>query len=207
MAKAKSRIDSGDDLNEVYRQTLAAELLRDPGQPGAEEVIEDIFSGGDGWTAYKEGIAKERTVNPLHAEDNTSDNEGKLAGLQPNKRSWPDLSSYATGAGSGQSSLTGRKLFGDPTHHAIARLDQSYSGTPSWQHGPNHLGGLLRRNSSRSSFGKNDDPFRTGGLRSRGSFARSTDGYGDADGPWGQTPEVNEFDVREDLKCWTASNL
>lgn len=38
-----------NDLRELYRQTIAVEWTSLPGSLSADKVIEDIFSGGDGW--------------------------------------------------------------------------------------------------------------------------------------------------------------
>ncbi|KIW06496.1 hypothetical protein, variant [Verruconis gallopava] len=45
---AKSQI-AGDELRELYRRTIAANWTCLPGELSADKVIEDIFSGGDGW--------------------------------------------------------------------------------------------------------------------------------------------------------------
>jgi hypothetical protein len=184
-----------DDLNEIYGQTLAAELLREPGQPSAEEVIEDIFSGGDGWSKYKQ---QQQALQQHHTsitvgtdEGGASDGELKTI-LQPNKRSWPDFAVSSSASG-----LTGRRLFGEQARQHDRHEHLLVSG---------HLGpgAQIRRNSSRGSFGK-EDPFRIVGLKRRGSFAVSSHD-GDLDGWVGQVPEVDEFDVRDDLRCWNTSN-
>jgi hypothetical protein len=181
-----------DDMTEAYRQTLAAELLREPGQPSAEEVIEDIFSGGNGWTKYNQQIQSQQPSSGGPHDDAISDGEGHKSGLQPNKRSWPDFARSASGTN--LSGMSGRRLFPDQGGTTL----RSQGGQASQQHHGHHL----RRNSSRSSFGKSDDPFRiASGLRHRSSFARSSHG-GDIDGDWMQVPEVDEFDMRDDLRCW-----
>jgi hypothetical protein len=195
-ARTNASTPQPDDLNEVYRQTLAAELLREPGQPSAEEVVEDIFTGGDGWTKFKQTQPPGAlSSNGGGDHDAGSDGEHTNKGpIRPNKRSWPD---FVVGSGqSGQSSggiLTARRPFPDTS---TARLDGQ-------QHSQVLSGGFqMRRNNSRGSFGKSDDPFRT--VKSRGNFVSSTHD-GDLDSQWaGQVPEINEFDVRDDLKCWNS---
>jgi hypothetical protein len=194
-ARTNASTPQPDDLNEVYRQTLAAELLREPGQPSAEEVIEDIFVGGDGWTKYKQTQVQGAPSSNGGDHEAGSDGDSNSKGLiRSNKRSWPD---FVAGPGqlghSGISSLTGRRLFPDTN---AGRSDGQYNS---------HFvsgGGHIRRNSSRGSFGKSDDPFRV--VKSRGSFVHSSHD-GDLDNQWvGQVPEINEFDVRDDLKCWNS---
>lgn len=40
---------AGDELKELYRRTVAANWTAMPGALAADRVLEDIFSGGDGW--------------------------------------------------------------------------------------------------------------------------------------------------------------
>jgi hypothetical protein len=42
---------AGDELRELYRRTIAANWTCLPGELSADRVIEDIFSGSDGWLA------------------------------------------------------------------------------------------------------------------------------------------------------------
>jgi hypothetical protein len=40
------------ELQDLYRRTLAASWSRLPGEPSADECIEDIFAGGSGWGTH-----------------------------------------------------------------------------------------------------------------------------------------------------------
>ncbi|KFH43307.1 hypothetical protein ACRE_059410 [Hapsidospora chrysogenum ATCC 11550] len=40
------------ELQDLYRRTLAASWSRLPGEPSADECIEDIFAGGSGWATH-----------------------------------------------------------------------------------------------------------------------------------------------------------
>ncbi|KAK9454348.1 N-terminal C2 in EEIG1 and EHBP1 proteins-domain-containing protein [Dipodascopsis uninucleata] len=61
----------------LYRETLTASWLRQDGELPAEECIEDIFGGGDGWAKDPDGRSryKPRTSN--------SDTANQRAGLVP----------------------------------------------------------------------------------------------------------------------------
>lgn len=66
-SKAK---ETGDELRELYRKTLAANWTCQPGEMSADKCVEDIFAGGDGWGALgkaHEGPGLQRKV--LSSED------------------------------------------------------------------------------------------------------------------------------------------
>lgn len=49
VAASKHSQVAHDELRELYRRTIAANWTALPGELSADKVIEDIFSGGDGW--------------------------------------------------------------------------------------------------------------------------------------------------------------
>jgi hypothetical protein len=56
MPAVNSKIkETGDELRELYRKTLAADWTCQPGEMSADKCIEDIFAGGDGWGAKGKG--------------------------------------------------------------------------------------------------------------------------------------------------------
>lgn len=58
-------------MQDLYRRILAASWSRHPSEPTADECIEDIFSGGNGW----------RTKRDVHSDDDADDNlDGSLDG-------------------------------------------------------------------------------------------------------------------------------
>jgi hypothetical protein len=87
--------EAGDELRELYKKTLAAELTCQPGDPSADQVIEDIFGGGDGWGSVRDesDTASSRLYGTGDDTGNWSDNEQQQqrAALRENKRSWPDF--------------------------------------------------------------------------------------------------------------------
>lgn len=47
--------ETGDELRELYRKTVAADWTCQPGEISADKCIEDIFGGGDGWGKQGKG--------------------------------------------------------------------------------------------------------------------------------------------------------
>jgi hypothetical protein len=153
----KSR-EAGDELRDLYRKTLAAELTIRPGVPSADQVIEDIFSGGDGWcgnqpyesTTPTSGTGRKHIGGSggTSADDsgNWSD-DGGASTIRANKRSWPDFQFSKRGQSNRENSVS---------------------------------------------------------LRSRGSFGQGA--HSDMDKDYaGPVPEIDELDVRDNLRCWNYS--
>lgn len=67
------------ELQDLYRRSLAAAWLRQPSELPADECIEDIFSGGNGWKAVKSGA----NSTPDTDEDDNN-NRPSNATLRPN---------------------------------------------------------------------------------------------------------------------------
>lgn len=66
-SKAK---ETGDELRELYRKTVAADWTCLPGEISADKCIEDIFAGGDGWGAKGKGYeGPGHKSNVLSSED------------------------------------------------------------------------------------------------------------------------------------------
>jgi hypothetical protein len=70
----KSQV-AGDELRELYRRTIAANWTCLPGELSADRVVEDIFSGGDGWLS-KPSISGNSSANTGSAEDDGNGNHG-----------------------------------------------------------------------------------------------------------------------------------
>jgi hypothetical protein len=106
---SKSR-EGGDDLKDLYRKTLAAQLTSQDGVPDADQVIEDIFAGGDGWCGVSSNDAHTPTstggrkygASLLGGSHDESGNwsDGSSGGIRSNKRSWPDFQFSKKGRGS-----------------------------------------------------------------------------------------------------------
>lgn len=76
----KSR--EASELQDMYRRALAASWCCQPGELPADECIEDIFSGGNGWKDSKHGSRKQTERHPSqerrgrHVEDFGSTSSG-----------------------------------------------------------------------------------------------------------------------------------
>jgi hypothetical protein len=151
--------EAGDELRDLYRKTLAADVMGQAGVPSADQVVEDIFAGGDGWCGTQPydsttptSTNGQKHPNSLMGGSGADDNghwsdDGASGSLHVNKRSWPDFQFSKRGRGSRENLTSSR---------------------------------------SRSSFG-------------HGSHSDMDKEHG------GATPEVNELDIREDLRCWNYS--
>lgn len=82
MPSLSSKSREHGELQDMYRRTLAASWAAGSGEPRADECIEDIFSGGDGW-GERGGIAagsqaatpiQSRLHLPARLDDDSDDN-------------------------------------------------------------------------------------------------------------------------------------
>jgi hypothetical protein len=60
---SKSR--EAGELQDMYRRTLAAYWSAQPGELKADECIEDIFAGGDGWGDREKPYSQQPRAQPL----------------------------------------------------------------------------------------------------------------------------------------------
>jgi hypothetical protein len=149
--------EAGDELRELYRKTIAAGFTSQPGELSADQVIEDIFSGGDGFGGRRDQPDKSSEHN--RSQDGGYWSEGELRPSGGDKGSWTDF---------------------------------TYS----------------KRSNARVShepLQSSEDAFRSSAInRPRGSFG-ATNHPVEMDKGWtGSVPEVDELDVRDDLRCWNS---
>lgn len=88
----RSRNKEAGEMMDMYRRTLAAFWASQPGELKADEAIEDIFSGGDGW-------GKNGRPLPVDAE---IEHRGSVA--DTNAASRNDSVAFGAGAGMGSNS-------------------------------------------------------------------------------------------------------
>ncbi|KID72515.1 estrogen-responsive protein Fam102A/B, partial [Metarhizium brunneum ARSEF 3297] len=175
------------EVHDLYRRTLAASWSRQPNELPADECIEDIFSGGNGWGTKKE------------AHDNHNSDEGEaepLAGtLRPS-----DFRRYANHHNSHDGS------HGRHSRDKSASSDRSVS-TVTGGSGGNGTGGHRRGGRFVNEDGRDarDDDLGSSRSGSMGSLAptlgSSSDG-GRGEPAMRRAREVDEFEVREDLVAW-----
>ncbi|KID89437.1 estrogen-responsive protein Fam102A/B [Metarhizium guizhouense ARSEF 977] len=175
------------EVHDLYRRTLAASWSRQPNELPADECIEDIFSGGNGWGTKKE------------AHDNHNSDEGEaepLAGtLRPS-----DFRRYANHHNSHDGSHSRH------SRSKSASSDRSVS-TVTGGSGGNSTGGHRRGGRFVNEDGRDarDDDLGSSRSGSMGSLAptlgSSSDG-GRGEPVMRRAREVDEFEVREDLVAW-----
>ncbi|KAK4973268.1 hypothetical protein LTR66_011208 [Elasticomyces elasticus] len=191
---SKSR-ETGE-LQDMYRRTLAAYWAAQPGELKADECIEDIFAGGDGWGSpdinFDAGRAK-----PAQAHHAVGDDSGSYSSSP--RSTHPSASTPAS-----------------KKHHtakSISRLDhvRAENRDSGNNFGDNNKGsgtrgfagyssGRHRRNASETRVGLGD-----GGVKGRGSLEQQArkvemeERHGSKMRPMN---EVDELDAREDLRSW-----
>ena len=141
------------ELQDMYRRTLAAYWAAQPGELKADECIEDIFAGGDGWGNKEKAYDTPQDSMKLAGGDSS----GSMSESEP----LPIHRSKRRGADGLRKS-----------HETLRPGDIGHSGT--------------------------------GGVRGRGSLEQQAHQMkAEAERRRIKPPhEVNEFDVREDLRSW-----
>ncbi|KAF2223863.1 N-terminal C2 in EEIG1 and EHBP1 proteins-domain-containing protein [Elsinoe ampelina] len=83
MPSLSSKSRENGELQDMYRRTLAASWSAQPGEPRADECIEDIFAGGDGWGSRTPKNDSSRAVTPtqsrMNIRDDSDDEHGGLS--------------------------------------------------------------------------------------------------------------------------------
>jgi hypothetical protein len=69
------------ELQDMYRRTLAAYWSAQPGELKADECIEDIFAGGDGWGDREKPYSPQPRAKPL--SQFTGDSSGSVSESEP----------------------------------------------------------------------------------------------------------------------------
>ncbi|QPG94614.1 hypothetical protein C2857_006546 [Epichloe festucae Fl1] len=180
------------EIQDVYRRTLAASWSRQPNELPADECIEDIFSGGNGWRTKKEAHSN---------HDSDEDDEEHFGGtLRPS-----DFRRYANH----------HQRSGSDGRHARTHSTSSEKSASTVTGGGSSITGRGHRRGGRvyleDSRDSRDDDLGSSRSGSLGSLAptlgSSSDGGGEA-GRRGESgtrraKEVGEFEVRDDLVAWT----
>jgi len=201
---SKSR-DAGE-MQDMYRRTLAASWVAQPGELDADDCIEDIFAGGDGWGSHlgKKGGKVRAAPHDADATEgggvsrnsSTTLAPGDASNRSPRSKS-PSRRIFSGGGGNGHASHS----------HKHSKDNKSVNSTTS------------DREKKHSGFGEWNSPS-AGGLGHKGVFggrtslhqaarrveleaARSTKARREGRGGL-NADEVDEFDnpFREDLRAW-----
>ncbi|KAL9117766.1 MAG: hypothetical protein Q9187_005695 [Circinaria calcarea] len=163
MPSMSSKTREIGELQDMYRRTLAASWAAQAGELPADECIENIFAGGDGWGKQKAGDQLQVSGGIRGGEStNGDDSDGDFRAAQGHRRN---------------SSGFGRRA---------NTKQRSHIRTGSKEH-----------DSSRDS----------GGVSGRGSIEQQTNSSSAEEKrrSYRKVHEIDEFDVREDLRSWEIS--
>lgn len=137
---SKSR--DASELQDMYRRTLAAYWSAQPGELKADECIEDIFAGGDGWGDRAKPYSPQRggirftTASTTATGDSSasaSGDERHTQGRRMMSKSQDTLrpGSAYSGSGSPKQHVRGRGSLEQQAHHMKAEAERK-------RHRPNH---------------------------------------------------------------------
>ncbi|UNI24342.1 hypothetical protein JDV02_010096 [Purpureocillium takamizusanense] len=197
-------ISKGRDLSEVqdlYRRTLAASWSRQPSELPADECIEDIFSGGNGWKTKRDHSA----APDSDIEDDLDGNHGTLRPSDFRRLAFQEHGRHNR----------------NNSHHRrtqSASSDKSAStvtgrGSGSGSGGGGGGGGRKRgvriaREDSREARDDDAGSMRSGSMGSLApTLGSSSDGDRRGDTGMRRAREVGEFDLRDDLVAWKLPSV
>lgn len=174
------------EVQDLYRRTLAASWSRQPAQLPADECIEDIFSGGDGWKPASTGSSRREpsssNTDPEEA-DNDLANNGTLRPSDFRRLGLSHRRNHSASSEKSVSTVTGHHHNSPSPRKPSGRMSRRDSRT-----GEDHAG----RSSSRS-----------GSIASLAPTLGSSSGNErNADPSYRNQREVDEADVRDDLVAW-----
>ncbi|KAG6010112.1 hypothetical protein E4U21_000146 [Claviceps maximensis] len=208
---SKSR--DASEVQDLYRRTLAASWSRQPNELPADECIEDIFSGGNGWRTKREGQANRDSDDGDDArdddvrDDDDDDEEQQFGGtLRPS-----DFQRYANHQRSHsatQSHSRHRRAHSASSDKSVSTLMGS-GGASNYTGTRGHRRGGLAHFDDSSRDARDDDlgSSRSGSLGSLAPTLGSSSDGGILSGARGDSgmrraKEVGEFEVRDDLVAW-----
>jgi len=221
----KSR--DASEAQDMYRRALAASWDCQPGELHADECIEDIFAGGNGWLdgtgkkssrSHSESPTLNRSSSSGSGSASASSDDIGGGTLRPShmRRLQAHMRGHSGGSDRSNITVTGRHN-GD--HHLRSWAQQSLRHLPHTHYQPQGSGHSRRdllppfnREDSGNSF---SDENQSPGLRSRtdsftslaptlGSIGNSTERGGGGMKPNGfrRLREIDEYELRDDLIAW-----
>ncbi|PSK34071.1 hypothetical protein B9Z65_8397 [Elsinoe australis] len=183
MPSLSSKSRENGELQDMYRRTLAASWAAQPGEPRADECIEDIFAGGDGWGQRTPKNEHSRAATPTQSRLNVKDDSDDESGGLSRDSSASNLSS----------------IFGRGNKNKWSPSKNAARKTPVSQHGFGEGG--VRDKPSMSML----KPGSVSGRTSLEQQARKMEKAGGRDfGMKKGRHEIDEFDnpYKEDLRSW-----
>ncbi|KAJ8066761.1 hypothetical protein OCU04_004149 [Sclerotinia nivalis] len=205
------------DLHDMYRRALAASWTASPAEMLADECVEDIFAGGDGW---KHDPSDSQTPDynfnrdtPRIVQDELSASGGSGEDLRRHRRSPSDASQTSNVTATSSSGKGGNMNMGasgtgnggrghrykrsnDTTRSGISSRSGVYSSGERSVSGQSNLSSL-----SHSHMGDREEEISL----MAGERGRTGRGPGHIPGnsyTYAKPREVDEFDMREDLVAW-----
>lgn len=166
----------------MYRRTLAASWAAQPGEPRADECIEDIFAGGDGWAGQPTSKTEHgRSVTRAHSRPNGRDDSDDESGSLAHDSSASNLSSMFGRGGGEKWSPRKKHLQKSMAHHEMGESLRNKSSI-----GTLKPGGVSGRTSLEQQVRKIE--------RASGSRA----------GEKSEKHEIDEFNnpYKDDLRSW-----
>lgn len=190
---AKNRENA--DMQDLYRRTLAASWSRQASELPADECIEDIFSGGDGWKTKRE-----RSSSAADTEE-----EGSIHGargdynngtLRPSDFRRLGLSSHRRNNSASSDRSVSTVTGGQHRNYFGSSSSPRKNGLPPSRHG---------RSDSRDDDVAGGRSSRSGSIASLAPTLGSSSGSnerGRGEPGYKRSRELDEMDIRDDLVAW-----
>ncbi|OBT68511.1 hypothetical protein VE03_02870 [Pseudogymnoascus sp. 23342-1-I1] len=185
------------EMQDMYRQTLAASWLCGKGTLAADQCIEDIFNGGDGWGNKPAPVSQNPALQVAPGADDSED-EG-MGTATPQNQHHRRHHHHHHDRSSGEPSRNGSGASKKHTHAGKrARQEGEMPGlTTTVDKKGNPIGGI--RKASMHAMTTDKQEVQSSSSSSEGSVrgrnkARPTD-------------EVAEWDARDDLRAWTMPSV
>ncbi|KAI1392162.1 N-terminal C2 in EEIG1 and EHBP1 proteins-domain-containing protein [Hypoxylon trugodes] len=194
------------ELQDMYRRALAASWACQPGELPADECVEDIFAGGDGWsdsTRPKGAVSHKNRGSSRRSIDSSNSGSASVSGdeaaagtLRPSdiRRMRQHTRTRSNGSDRSAQTLLGPGVSG--RRHSGSGRHIRYRGD---------IAGARVHKEHDDDGIAGDTETGVGGLRSRsGSLASLATTIGSDRGREGfrRPKEVDEFEEREDLIAW-----
>ncbi|OBT90153.1 hypothetical protein VE02_00943 [Pseudogymnoascus sp. 03VT05] len=194
------------EMQDMYRQTLAASWHCGKGTLTADACIEDIFNGGDGWGNKPAPV----TLNPaapttaLGADDSEDEGMGTATPLNRHQRRHhhQQQQNQQNGRSSGEPSRNGSGASKKHTHAGKkARQESEMPGlTTAVDRKGNAIGGIRKASQRALTSEKGEQQARSSEEEEGGGEGRGRNGLR-------RTDEVAEWDARDDLRAWTVPSV
>ncbi|KFY88219.1 hypothetical protein V500_06501 [Pseudogymnoascus sp. VKM F-4518 (FW-2643)] len=188
------------EMQDMYRQSLAASWLCGKGTLAADQCIEDIFNGGDGWGNKPTPVTLNPALQAAPAPDDSED-EGMGTATPQNQHQRRHLHHHHEHQrSSGVPSRNGSGASKKHTHAGKkARQESEMPGlTTTLDKKGNPVGGIRKASARALTTGKPDQ------LPSSSSSSSDSERGRHKARP---TDEVAEWDARDDLRAWTVPSV